>query len=149
VPFVLGALANAVGGWAGDYSVKRMGLRRGRRVVGVAGLVLAAGCLAAVLGTHHRYATLALLAACYAGISFQQPAVWAVCVDIGGRARSGSVSAAMNAAAQLGSFALSMSYGRLVEVTGDYDLALVPVIAVLLCGGLTWLWIDPTERLAA
>ncbi|MBI5084778.1 MAG: MFS transporter [Acidobacteria bacterium] len=144
-PFVLGALANACGGLACDALASRFGLKAGRRLAGAASLTVAAfSILAGMLSAGH-YATVAFLSVGYAAICFQQPAVWAVCLDIGGD-YAGAVSGSMNTAAQLGSFILSVSYGYMVGISGSYDTALVPVAAMLLVGAVFWLKIDATKK---
>src|SRR2546425_8405482 len=35
VPYVLGAIANAAGGWASDFAVTKIGLKWGRRSIGL------------------------------------------------------------------------------------------------------------------
>lgn len=144
VPFVLGGIANACGGFACDRLVRAYGLRSGRRIAGAAGLTVAALCIAALLLTTDRYATLLLLALSYAGITFQQPVAWAVCLDVGGE-YAGAVSGAMNSAAQVGSFLLSVSFGYITAATGNYDLPLLPIAVALAAGALCWLRIDATR----
>lgn len=146
-PFIVGALSNAAGGFASDALVRRFGLRRGRGIAGSAGLAVAAFCILGAVFASHKYLTLALLGLGYAGITFQQPAVWAVCLDVG-RDHAGFVSGAMNTAGQVGSFLLSVSYGYLVAATGSYDIPLLVVAAMLLAGVLVWRAIDPAELLS-
>ncbi|MDX1984419.1 MAG: MFS transporter [Bryobacteraceae bacterium] len=137
IPFLLGAASNGAGGLAGDAFVKRLGLTEGRKLAGYCGLGIAVLCLSTAATTAHAGTCVALLSLAYAGITFQQPSVWAVCVDIGGH-DAGSVSGFMNTAAQAGSFALAVSYGYIVKLTGSYDAALIPVAAMLLAGILFW-----------
>jgi MFS family permease len=137
VPFLLGALANGAGGMAGDTLVNRLGLAEGRRMAGYCGLSIAAIAVSAAAAVRDPGWCVALLALGYAGITFQQPSVWSVCVDIGGR-DSGSVAGFMNTAAQAGSFALAISYGYMVRIAGSYDAALIPVAAMLLAGIFFW-----------
>ncbi|MCW5982828.1 MAG: MFS transporter [Bryobacteraceae bacterium] len=148
LPFLLGAAANFLGGYAGDAFVRRWGLARGRRLAGVMGLGAAAVSMAAAIVMPHGYAALGLLGLSYACITFQQPSIWAVCLDIGGR-HAGAVSAAMNSAAQVGSFLLSISFGYLVKFTGSYHVALLPVALVPAAGALLWLGIDASKQLAS
>src|SRR5258708_36233728 len=61
------------------------------------GLVIASGSGFAALISVNKYAALAWLALCYGGITFQQPTVWATCVDIG-RRHAGAVAGCMNTA---------------------------------------------------
>ena len=55
-----------------------------------------------------------LLSLVYAGITFQQPIMFAVCLDIGGP-YAGAMVGAMNTAAQVGSFFSSLAFGYLVD----------------------------------
>jgi MFS transporter, ACS family, glucarate transporter len=146
LPFALGAAANGLGGFTSDLLVGKLGLTWGRRAVGLAGLSLSTTCMAAAAFTTHHLATIVLLSLCYAGIAFQQPVVWAVCLDIGKR-HAGAVSGAMNTAAQLGSFLLSVSFGYLVSLTGSYDRPLLLISAVLAAGTFLWLRIDPARAI--
>lgn len=146
LPFLLGAAANALGGVASDILVRKLGLKWGRRTTGVAGLGVAAASMTGALLVAGKPAVLTLLAISYAAIAFQQPAVWAVCVDIG-RRHAGAVSGAMNTAAQLGSFLLSISFGYLVSSLGSYNRPLVVIVAALLAAVVFWLRLDPTREL--
>ena len=143
-PFLLGALTNLLGGAAGDAATSRFGLKWGRRAVGVSGLALAAVCLGAVPFVENRLVLLMLLAFSYAGTTFQQSSVWAACVDVGGL-QAGTVSALMNTMAQIGSFAMSISFGGVVARWGSYNLALAPLAAMLIAGTGLWLLVDPTR----
>ena len=145
-PFLLGVAANAAGGWVGDMAVKRVGLRMGRRAVGIAGLTLAAASMLGAAFVPGKYGVLLLLALGYAGITFQQPSVWAVCLDIGKR-HAGAVSGAMNTAGQFGSFLLSISFGYFLTRFGSFDLALIPIAGALLAGAGLWFVVDPNREL--
>jgi MFS family permease len=84
LPFLLGALANIVGGYARDAAVLRYGPKWGPRAVCMAGLVIASASAFAALISVNKYAALAWLALCYGGITFQQPTVWATASTSGG-----------------------------------------------------------------
>ena len=87
-----------------------------------------------------------LLSLVYGGITFQQPIMFAVCLDIGG-AYAGAMVGAMNTAAQIGSFISSLAFGYLVARYGSYNAPFIPMALLLAFG--TWLWIriDPTRQL--
>ncbi len=146
LPFLVGASANLGGGLASNALVKRVGLKWGRRSIGAVGLGSAALCAVAVMLIHQRIGTLVLLSLVYGGITFQQPTMFAVCLDIGG-AYAGAVVGAMNTAAQIGSLVSSLAFGYLVGRYGNYDLPFIPMAALLLLGAWLWLKVDPTERL--
>jgi sugar phosphate permease len=146
LPFLVGAGANLGGGLASNALVKRVGLLWGRRSIGVVGLGIAAVSAVAVMFTQHRVGALVLLSLVYAGITFQQPTMFAVCLDIGGE-YAGAVVGAMNTSAQFASFVSSLAFGYLVDHYGSYNAPFIPMAALLLLGGWLWLKVDPTEQL--
>jgi MFS family permease len=147
LPFFLAACANLAGGLASHLLVQRIGLKWGRCSLGVLGLGVAGLAMTAVIFAHGQIAALALLSLTYAGITFQQPVMFAVCLDIGG-AYAGATVGAMNTAAQIGSFVSSLAYGYLVGHYGNYNLPFVPMAALLCLGAWLWLRIDPAQQLS-
>ena len=146
LPFLVGGVANFTGGLASRAMVRKAGLRWGRRSLGLAGLGGAALCAIAVMFAEQWLTALILLSLVYGGICFQQPIMFAVCLDIGGE-YAGAVVGAMNTAAQIGSFVSSLMFGYLVNRYGNYNLPFIPMAVLLLLGCYFWLKIDPAERL--
>jgi len=146
LPFLVGAGANCGGGLASNALVKRLGLKWGRRWIGLVGLGTAALCTVVVLFTHQWLGALFLLSLVYGGITFQQPTMFAVCLDIGGE-YAGAVVGAMNTAAQIGSFVSSVVFGYLVARYGSYNVPFIPMAALLLIGAGLWLKVDPVQVL--
>ncbi len=146
LPFVVGACANLSGGVASNVLVKKVGLRWGRCAIGAVGLGVATICTAGVMFTQQWLGALVLLSLAYGGITFGQPAVFAVCLDIGGE-YAGAVTGAMNTASQIGSFVGSVVFGYLVERFGNYDAPFIPMAGLLLLGTLLWFKVEPGERL--
>jgi ACS family glucarate transporter-like MFS transporter len=146
LPFFVAAAANCAGGVVSNALVKRVGLKWGRCSIGVAGLGFAAVCTVAVMFTQNQLGAMILLSLIYAGITFQQPIMFAVCLDIGG-AYAGAMAGAMNTAAQIGSFLSSLAFGYLVAHYGSYNVPFIPMAALLLLGSWLWLKIDPTQQL--
>ncbi|MGH9511633.1 MAG: MFS transporter [Terriglobales bacterium] len=146
LPYLVAAAANCGGGLASNALVKKLGLRWGRRSIGVAGLGMAAPCAIAVMFTHQWLWVLVLLSLIYGGITLQQPIILAVCLDIGGEF-AGAVVGAVNTAATTGSFLSSVAFGYLVSRYGSYNLPFIPMAALLWIGALLWLAIDPDRRL--
>ena len=126
--------------------MRKLGLTRGRRSIGVVGLAIAALCTVAALFTHHWLGALILLSLVYGGITFQQPTMFAVCLDIGGE-YAGAVVGAMNTSSQIGSLVASVMFGYLVDRYGSYDLPFIPMAALLLTGAWLWIKVDPTRKL--
>jgi MFS transporter, ACS family, glucarate transporter len=146
LPFFVAACANFSGGVASNALVKKVGLKWGRCSIGVVGLGLAALCTVAVMFTRGQLGAMILLSLIYAGITFQQPIMFAVCLDIGG-AYAGAMVGAMNTAGQIGSFLSSVIFGYLVGRYGSYNAPFIPMAALLLMGAWLWLKVDPTQQL--
>ena len=146
LPFLVGACGNCAGGLASSALVKRVGLKHGRCSIGVGSLAIAAFCTAGASFTDHRIGVLILLSLVYGAICFQQPTMFAVCLDIGGE-YAGATTGAMNTAAQIGSFVSSLAFGYLVKVYGNYNAPLIPMAVILLTGSWLWLKVDPSQAL--
>jgi MFS family permease len=146
LPFVIGMLANLAGGVARDAAMQRFGPTWGPRSIGVSGLGLAAAAAGAALMSSSGYAALAWLALCYAGITFQQPTVFATCVDIG-RQYAGAVAGCMSTAGAVGGLVSSFAFGYLIQHFHGYDAVLLSMSAVLAAGAALWLTIDATQVL--
>jgi hypothetical protein len=104
LPYIVAACANLGGGAASDALVRRLGLKWGRRSLGIFGLACAALCVVAAMFTREQILTVILLSLAYGGITLQQ-----LCLDIG-RKNAGTVIGMMNTSAQIGGL------GRLCRV---------------------------------
>jgi len=144
MPFALGAIGCFTGGYASDWLAKKWGLKMGRRAVGMVSMLLSAVIiLMAALSVDNQRAAI-LLAIGMAVKDFTLPVAFATCVDIG-KSRSGVVSGTMNMAGQLGAFFLAVLFGKVVDMTGNYNIPLFFIAGVLVLGGLLWLIIDAGE----
>jgi ACS family glucarate transporter-like MFS transporter len=143
LPFFVGACANGFGGFASDALVRKLGLKWGRRSLGLAGLGSAALFMTVVMMTEQRFWALIFLALSYGGITIQQPGVMGVCLDIGGK-YAGAVTGAMNTATYVAAFLSSVVYGYIVKSYG-YDAPFIPMIVLLMISMLLWLRIDPAQ----
>jgi MFS transporter, ACS family, glucarate transporter len=146
VPFLVAAAANFCGGLASNAVVKRLGLKWGRSSIGAVGLSIAALCTVAVMFTQQRLGAMILLSVVYGGITFQQPIMFAVCLDIGGE-YAGAVVGVMNTASQIGSLISSVAFGYLVDRTGSYNVPFIPMAALLAIGAWLWLKVDASKPL--
>ena len=145
-PFILGAGANLCSGFASDALVRRVGLKWGRRAIGMIGLGASALFIIATVLTANKFLALICLSLGFAGITFNQPMVTVVCLDVA-RKYAGTVTGLMNSIVQIGSFLSSVLFGYLVKGTGSYDFPLIPMAVLLSLGAMLWLKIDPTEEL--
>ena len=97
--------------------------------------------------TRNNTMALLFLSLVYGGITFQQPNLCAVCLDIS-PGHGGAVFGVMNATAQAASAVSSVVFGYIVVHYGSYNAPLVPMVMSLTVGMLLWLRIDPTQELA-
>lgn len=146
LPYFVGACANCAGGLLSNALVKRIGLKWGRCSIGLTSLGISALCTIAVMLTQNHLGAMLLLTVVYAGITFQQPIMFAVCLDIGGP-YAGAMVGAMNTSAQLGAFASSVTFGYLVDRYANYNLPFIPMALLLLIGAAFWFKVDPRKQL--
>lgn len=146
LPPALGFFGILIGGFLSDALCKRYGLKIGRCSVGASVLIVAGAAMVAATLTKDNTAAVALLAIGMGVMNMMLPVGWAVCADLGGE-HTGAVSGAMNTAGQLGSFVSSVAFGYFIEWFGSYDLALMPLAAMLFVSGFAFAMIDPRKRL--
>jgi ACS family glucarate transporter-like MFS transporter len=99
LPYVVAACTNLTGGAVSDALVRRLGLKKGRRTLGVAALASAGLFTIAAMVTRQPTLTMIFLALVYGAITFQQSGVFGVCLDIGQK-HAGAVVGLMNTTAQ-------------------------------------------------
>jgi ACS family glucarate transporter-like MFS transporter len=148
LPYAVAVFANLTGGMVSDALVRKLGLKRGRRALGVTALAVACLFTLAAMASRQQILSVVFLAVVYGAITFQQSGVFGVCLDIGGE-HAGAMVGLMNTAAQLGGLVGSVAYGYIVAHFGNYDAPFVPMAAVLFVGALLWLRIDASQELHA
>jgi len=146
LPYICGAAGNLLGGLACDWLATIVGVKWSRRSVGMAGAFLSTVSIIGLMFATGQLAVIACLSLAYVGITFQQPAVFTACVDIGGN-QGGAVVGFMNTAGQLGAALSSVIFGYLVKATGNYDAPLLPMAALLSIGIVLWMKVDVTARI--
>ena len=148
LPYAVAACANLTGGAVSDALVRRLGLKWGRRLLGIAGLGGAGLFTIATMVTDQQLITVILLSLVYGGITLQQSGVFGVCLDIGGK-HAGSMVGLMNTSAQVGALLSSIVYGYIVERFHSYDGPFVPMATLLFIGALLWFRIDASKEVGA
>ncbi len=148
LPYLVGAAAAWLGGFASDWLVARMGLKAGRRALGVFGLGTAAVFMAASILTADNTWALIFLSLSYTGILLQQANLCAVAVDMG-KKNTGAVYGFMNTAANIGSGLSTVAFGYLVAWSGNYSVPFVPMLVALVAGALLWMRVDASHELFA
>jgi MFS family permease len=147
LPYAVAACANLGGGVASDALVRRMGLRKGRRALGVAALTAAGLLTIAAMLTRRQMLTVFLLSLVYGAITFQQSSMVGVCLDIG-KKHAGAMNGLMNTSSQVGGLLGSVAYGYIVERFHSYDAPFAPMAGLLFLGAVLWLKIDASIELS-
>jgi sugar phosphate permease len=146
LPYIFGAAGNLLGGLTCDWLASRTGLPWSRRGVGIAGLLLSCLSIVSTMFATSHLAIILCLSLAYVGITFQQPAVFAACLDIGG-VKGGTVTGFMNMAGQIGGALSSAAFGYIVKLYGNYNAPLIPMAVLLAVGVVTWLKVDVTDKI--
>ena len=74
------------------------------------------------------------------------PAVWATCLDIG-RRRAGVVSGTTNMFGNLAGTVAPIIFGYVVQTWGSWTIPFYIAAAIMACGVVMWLFIDPRRPL--
>jgi nitrate/nitrite transporter NarK len=146
LPFVLGALANPLGGILSDALSRRLGLKIGRRLMGSTCLAAGAAFMFCAAQVENRWSAVALLAVGFGTLDLMLSSAWAVCVDLGGR-YAGAVSGAMNSFGHIGGALCSVLFGHIVERFGSYNAPLVVIAGMVLTAAVLFAFIDASRPL--
>jgi nitrate/nitrite transporter NarK len=146
LPSWFGLLGLLGGGYLSDLLARKHSLRLARCAVGAAGLFIAGICLGLATITANNTIAVGLLTLGGGAMNLMIPVSWSICVDLG-RQHVGAISGAMNTAGQVGSLISSVAFGYLVEWTGSYDRALMPLAAALIVSACLFASIDPSKEL--
>jgi MFS transporter, ACS family, glucarate transporter len=146
LPLFAGALGNLVGGWLTDRMAKRSGnLREARRVVGIAGFVIAAlGIVPATL-TGDPELSVAFSCLAFFGLEITISVSWAIPLDIGGDF-AGSVSAVMNTCGNIGGTISTVALGFIVSNLG-WNVPFYIGAGFCVLGAILYLGIDASRNL--
>jgi sugar phosphate permease len=146
LPLMAGVAGDIAGGWISDRLLERSGdLKMARRLVAVAGFVLAAVTIPLAVLSHAPLVSVAWFALAVFGLELTVGVSWAVALDVGG-SFAGSVSSVMNTFGNIGGALASVLTAYIVR-----DFGWTPGFMVLatLCGlaAILFLWIDASKRL--
>ena len=72
------------------------------------------------------------------------PSAWALCIDLGKR-HAGTLSGAMNTAGNIGGFCCGILFGELVQQSGNYNLPLYMIAAMLIVSAVMFAFINPAK----
>jgi MFS transporter, ACS family, glucarate transporter len=145
MPFIAAFLLSPVGGAVCDRLTSRFGRRQGRRLTAMAGILLAASCLAVGIRTGDAYVAVAAFSLAFAFQMFAESAYWSATMDIAGRA-TGAATGLINSVNNLGGVVSTALTPVLIDRFG-WDAAFVTCIAVSVLAALLWLGIRADRTL--
>ena len=147
VPFLLGMGSNLVGGYLSDWLVERHGMRIAYRWV-TSGCLFVTAALFATLGLVHGMAAVVMASSlCFGVMDLMLPAAWAMCLNLGGKC-GGTATAVMNTAGNLGGLLCTVLFGYVIRATGNYNLPLFGIAAIVLISAVLFAQVDCTQGLS-
>ena len=144
IPFIMSMAGNIAGGYLTDRLSKHYGIKTGRKALGTGCLAVSAVCMVLAAFIPGKTAVFIFLSLCFGIFDLMLPSAWALCIDLGKR-YAGSVSGAMNTFGNLGGFCCSLMFGYLLKATGNYDLPLYMIAAMLIVSAILFSFINPSK----
>ena len=146
VPFIMSMLGNIAGGHLTDRLTKRYGIKIGRKALGSTSLAVSAVCMFLAAFIPGKMAVFVFLSLCFGIFDLMLPSAWALCIDLG-KQHAGTLSGAMNTAGNLGGFCCGILFGELVQQSGNYNLPLYMIAAMLIISAVLFAFINPERPL--
>ena len=144
MPFVLGAISCLLGGYLSDFFVKRIGLKWGRRIICLLGLLFAGGSMIAAALSVNNYATVIFLCLGLAFKDLTLPVIWTAATEIGGK-HTGAITGSMQMLGQFGATIMTLGFGYIVTETHNWNLPIIIIGVLVICSALLWLLIDASK----
>jgi MFS transporter, ACS family, glucarate transporter len=138
-PWVTGAFAATLGGWACDRLSRRYGIRIGCRLVVMIGLVLSGGFIIAAAAAGSPYVAVVYLSLCLATQQFTDAAYWAATTSVGGRhssAACGVLNTGGNVVGGIGALLVPLTARTL-----GWPAALATASLFAFVGAALWIWV--------
>lgn len=145
-PFVMGVVGNLAGGVLGERMVERFGRKTSYRWIASVALVVTAGILLAMSAVRSHAAIVALATVGFGVMDLMLPAAWAMCMSLGGQF-GGTATGMMNTAGNLGGWVCTVAFGYLVGMSGDYNLPVRVIAAMVLVAAVLFARVDCTRGL--
>ncbi len=145
-PFLMAMFGNLIGGGLSRRLVIKMGDVNAYRWVTATCLVVGAALLLAMSVVRGHMAIVALATASFGIMDLMLPSAWAMCMGLGGRC-GGTATAMMNTAGNLGGWICALIFGYVVKATGNYDLPLQMIAAMVLVAALLFARVNCTRGL--
>jgi len=145
--FIVGIIGALGSGMLGDWLTRTRNLAFSRRIIGMLALCMTGfSFLAAAIISSDTVAAACLVTG-NLFFAFFGNVAFSTCVDVGGN-QAGTIAGVMNFFGQMGSFLLSVFFGKMVDATHNFNFPLYIIAAFLVTGGLVWLSVDPRKKVA-
>ncbi len=148
LPLLAGTLGDLAGGWLTDLVLRRTGrLTYARRVIGIAGFVIAALAILPATLTHDPKLSVAFSCLAFGGLELTIGVSWAIPLDIGGDF-AGCTASVMNMCGNIGGAISPALLGYLVKDFG-WDVPFFVTSVLCVFGAFVYARIDATRRIFA
>lgn len=144
VPFIMSMIGNITGGYLTDKISAKYGLKVGRKALGTSSLAISAVCMFLAAFIPGKMAVFVFLSLCFGIFDLMLPSAWALCIDLG-KQHAGAISGAMNTFGNVGGFFCGILFGYLVQASGNYNLPLYMIAAMLLISAVLFSFINPEK----
>ena len=144
VPFVMSMIGNISGGYLTDKLSNKYGIKVGRKALGSSSLAVSAVCMFLAAFIPGKMAVFVFLSLCFGIFDLMLPSAWALCIDLG-KQHAGTLSGAMNTAGNIGGFCCGILCGQLVQQSGNYNLPLYMIAAMLIISAVLFAFINPEK----
>jgi MFS family permease len=143
LPFWAGVVGDTTGGLAVDWLMARTGsVKLAHRAVAIVGLLGCVACIVPAALVDSAYTAVGCLTASFFFLECAIAPYWAVAMHIGGK-YSGTVSAAMNMAGNIGGALSPIVFGILVHY-GSWQAPFIIAAVLLVFGAGIWaFWLNP------
>ena len=144
VPFIMSMIGNISGGYLTDRLTEKYGIKIGRKALGTSSLAISAVCMFLAAFIPGKMAVFVFLSLCFGVFDLMLPSAWALCIDLG-KQHAGTISGAMNTAGNIGGFCCGILFGELVQSSGNYNLPLYMIAAMLIISAVLFAFINPAK----
>jgi MFS family permease len=147
LPLLFGGFGCLISGFITPLVSRRIGLRKGRRIMACVGF---AG--ATVFMALHTQISGVLLAMIVMGLAsfcndLTMPPAWGACMDVGGKF-AGTLAGSMNMMGNMAGFVAPIMGGWIAQQTGgNWNIFIYVMASMYVLGGLCWPFIDPVTAL--
>jgi MFS transporter, ACS family, glucarate transporter len=144
--FSAGIAGSLLFGFISDGLVRKRGNSQTRKIVaGISFILMSMAILISIRSVSRIWITLSLVTADFLLVVIVLTC-FATCIEIGGD-RVCSITGLMNFCGQTGAFIMSMSFGKIVDITHNYEMPQYIMLSLLILGGLCWLKIDAGKKI--